>query len=54
MCPSRIVETRSLPQIIDSVTLLQSSSAWAPADDQGLKDLDERVPKVARGERPWS
>ncbi len=32
-----IVETRFLPQIIDSVTLLQNSSAWAGSDDQGFK-----------------
>ena len=33
-----IVETRFLPQIIDSVTLLQGSSAWTTADDEGLQD----------------
>ncbi len=33
-----IVETRFLPQIIDSVTLLQGSSAWTGSDDHGLKD----------------
>jgi hypothetical protein len=36
--PAGIIETRFLPQIIDSVTLLQGSSAWTVADDQGLKD----------------
>ena len=33
-----IVETRFLTQVIDSVTLLQGSSAWTASDDQGLKD----------------
>lgn len=33
-----IVETRFLPQLIDSVILLQGSSAWTASDDQGLKD----------------
>lgn len=33
-----IVETRFLPEIIDSVTLLQGSSAWTVSDDRGLED----------------
>lgn len=32
-----IVETRFLPTIIDTTTLLQNSSAWTAADDQGVK-----------------
>ncbi|HKS96405.1 MAG TPA: alginate lyase family protein [Terriglobia bacterium] len=32
-----IVETRFLPQIIDSVTLLQGSSAWTVSDGNGFK-----------------
>jgi hypothetical protein len=36
--PAGIVETRFLPQIMDSVMLLQGSSAWPAADDQGLKN----------------
>ncbi len=33
-----IVETRFLPQVIDSTTLLQGSSAWTVSDDRGLQD----------------
>lgn len=33
-----IIETRFLLQIIDSVTLLQGSSAWTSAEGEGLKD----------------
>jgi Alginate lyase len=36
--PAGIVETRFLPQIIDSVTLLRSMSTWTAADDQALQD----------------
>jgi hypothetical protein len=31
-----IVETRFLPTIVDTTTLLQGSSAWTAADDQGV------------------
>jgi len=35
---SGIVETRYLPDIIDSVTLLRGSSAWTASDDAAFKD----------------
>jgi hypothetical protein len=33
-----IIETRFLPTILDAVVLLQASSGWSAADEQGLKD----------------
>jgi len=33
-----IVETRFLPTIIDTTTMLQGSSAWTAADEQGMQE----------------